>query len=630
MSVRVGLEAEAVTVTRLDRNRSRSDVQVQSAESSAAASQESEGSDFRDSLRAHLKSQNSGGCSAKVDGDATADATSSSSSAAATNGTDCRNPDQSLVTTAAGKTEPNQTSLNRSTRKSQAGLLVHHHPQISAFKIKEDGRVAATSVRESLSGDETIQNANHISPAPDGTMLFNPVGAVTVPDQTGPIGSAAIAQSKSIQPNPTGSVSLLAESNTDTSSFPPTTPQVGQPQSDFSNKWQALKSDARTLATRANEAPEDSKSIDAGAAAANAGSSSVVLARPPVLSSTHASPGSQIVDAGTQSVASDLDISVMAIGNEKQASLEQNSTEIEKVASATVPTVSSLARDQVPIPGKSIDASGNAVQSTPNIAAPEAVRDDKYPADANVTISAVAANDVAGKLGIVKSFSSRSAQSGVNLQKPKNTSVNSTDKLAPDTPDSSRIVQLTNAESRTQKSTEATAIGSRMQNFFSALEPNTRNDAGAFNWTRTGHMQAEAEYQDPALGWIGIRAEVSRGAVHATLVPSSPDAARVLGVHIAGLHTHLAENNTPVETLTLSPFGGNAQHSSGQHSGQGSHHGTGENASHSNAAQTVPQTQTIARAALVNPARGGASSGEPFIRSDGNVSSEGLHISVLA
>jgi len=41
------------------------------------------------------------------------------------------------------------------------------------------------------------------------------------------------------------------------------------------------------------------------------------------------------------------------------------------------------------------------------------------------------------------------------------------------------------------------------------------------------------------------------GGVHASLVPGSADAAQALGGHLAGLNSFLAEQHTPVETLTL-------------------------------------------------------------------------------
>lgn len=70
-------------------------------------------------------------------------------------------------------------------------------------------------------------------------------------------------------------------------------------------------------------------------------------------------------------------------------------------------------------------------------------------------------------------------------------------------------------------------------------------------WIHAGAQRAEAGFQDPALGWVGVRADMSGGGVHAALVPGSADAAVTLGGHLAGLNSYLAEQHTPVETLTL-------------------------------------------------------------------------------
>jgi len=91
--------------------------------------------------------------------------------------------------------------------------------------------------------------------------------------------------------------------------------------------------------------------------------------------------------------------------------------------------------------------------------------------------------------------------------------------------------------------------GARAQEAFSALDeaPGTAPSA----WIHAGTHRAEAGFQDPALGWVGVRADGSGSGIHAALVPGSGDAAQVLGSHIAGLNTYLTEHHTPVETLTV-------------------------------------------------------------------------------
>lgn len=108
-------------------------------------------------------------------------------------------------------------------------------------------------------------------------------------------------------------------------------------------------------------------------------------------------------------------------------------------------------------------------------------------------------------------------------------------------------------------------------------------------------MYAEAGYQDPVLGWVGVRAELTRGAVHATVVPQTSEAAQALGGHIAGLHTYLSENHTPVATISLTGFGGSAQHSPRQETGRDAQHGTGDQTGQSNVQELTPDLRSIIR-----------------------------------
>ncbi|MFP5209816.1 MAG: hypothetical protein ACLGRW_11060 [Acidobacteriota bacterium] len=110
---------------------------------------------------------------------------------------------------------------------------------------------------------------------------------------------------------------------------------------------------------------------------------------------------------------------------------------------------------------------------------------------------------------------------------------------------------------------------------FSALDADT--GMAARNWIHASGHHAEAGFQDPALGWIGVRAEMSGGNVHASLVPGSAAAAQVLGGQIEGLHSYLAEHHAPVANITLAaPEGHGAGRSAGQGANQGMHHGSGQ------------------------------------------------------
>lgn len=71
---------------------------------------------------------------------------------------------------------------------------------------------------------------------------------------------------------------------------------------------------------------------------------------------------------------------------------------------------------------------------------------------------------------------------------------------------------------------------------------------------------AEAGFQDSALGWIGVRAALGGGGIHAAVVPDSAAAAEVLATHMAGLHSYLDRHQSAVETLTMAaPGSGDGQ-----------------------------------------------------------------------
>ena len=120
-----------------------------------------------------------------------------------------------------------------------------------------------------------------------------------------------------------------------------------------------------------------------------------------------------------------------------------------------------------------------------------------------------------------------------------------------------------------------TASGPDSREAFATLD--TAGSSGTTTWIHAGAQHAEAGYQDPVLGWVGVRADSSGGGVHAQLVPGSADAAQTLGSHLTGLNTYLSEHHTPVETLTLSaPEGGGAGMGSGQGAGAGTQQGAGQ------------------------------------------------------
>jgi hypothetical protein len=166
---------------------------------------------------------------------------------------------------------------------------------------------------------------------------------------------------------------------------------------------------------------------------------------------------------------------------------------------------------------------------------------------------------------------------------------------------------------------------------------------GAISWTHAGARQAEAGFEDPALGWVGVRADVSGGGVHATLLPGSVEAAQALGQHMDGLNAYMAQQHTPVESLTMgAPESRDPNHSADQGPGQGMNQGTNQGAGQGtgqgqgqNAQQqswAAPESNSALRMAGVD---GRTSAGNPIqpVGQDAPVqvqSSRGTHISVVA
>jgi len=153
----------------------------------------------------------------------------------------------------------------------------------------------------------------------------------------------------------------------------------------------------------------------------------------------------------------------------------------------------------------------------------------------------------------------------------------------------------------------------------------------ATTWIHAGTQRAEAGYQDSVLGWVGVRADLSGGGVHAQLVPGSADAAQALDGHLAGLNAYLAEHHTPVETLTLTtPESGWSGMGSGQSAGEGMQQGAGQQSAQGADASTLSGQST--ESAIQPPA---ASAELPAFFGDMNgntqpASLDGYHISVMA
>lgn len=95
---------------------------------------------------------------------------------------------------------------------------------------------------------------------------------------------------------------------------------------------------------------------------------------------------------------------------------------------------------------------------------------------------------------------------------------------------------------------------------FAALDADAAHGA---SWLHTGAHSAEAGFEDPALGWVSVRADLAAGGVHAAVVPGTAEAAQALSTHMAGLNSFLNDQRTPVHTLTLSSPGGDSSQNQG-------------------------------------------------------------------
>jgi hypothetical protein len=170
---------------------------------------------------------------------------------------------------------------------------------------------------------------------------------------------------------------------------------------------------------------------------------------------------------------------------------------------------------------------------------------------------------------------------------------------------------------------------------FSALDAEAAPGAPAL--THATGRQVEAGFQDPALGWIGVRADLSGGGVHASLVPDSVASAQELGRHMDGINNYLAEQHTPVASLGMAAPNGRGADASGgdgfgqgtqQGSQQGSQQGTDQNAQQYVNAERQPD-RTISRedsdkvVPAVNP-------GSRVEVGNSTYGASGAHISVMA
>ena len=194
------------------------------------------------------------------------------------------------------------------------------------------------------------------------------------------------------------------------------------------------------------------------------------------------------------------------------------------------------------------------------------------------------------------------------------------------TPGTLHVAEITRAGSAQIKA-DGASPGGGTADAFAALDSGTGSGPNRADWPRPGHIHAEAGYRDPALGWVGVRAESIGGAVHATLIPPSAEAAQLLSGHLSGLQTFLANNHTAVQTLTMAASGGGDGQFGGQGSGGPMQQDSGQQAGGNSREQSVSGQR-----ANVSPALSGDSMsstpGELLTRNMSGAGFTGGHISV--
>lgn len=178
----------------------------------------------------------------------------------------------------------------------------------------------------------------------------------------------------------------------------------------------------------------------------------------------------------------------------------------------------------------------------------------------------------------VQAISRETAESPLQQKRTHSTGRESTSTTAMGTAQAATIegtdtaIRMQTAEHRPTYPVEDRTIGptsspSSTQDAFAVLDREA--SVGNPTWTHAAGQHAEAGFRDPQLGWVGVRADLNASGIRATLVPSSVDAAQALGGHLAGLSSHLADEHTPVASLSMASPGESGADGLGQHMQQG-------------------------------------------------------------
>jgi hypothetical protein len=160
---------------------------------------------------------------------------------------------------------------------------------------------------------------------------------------------------------------------------------------------------------------------------------------------------------------------------------------------------------------------------------------------------------------------------------------------------------------------------------FAALDAGTA--IGAPGWVHAGGQHAEAGFEDPALGWVSVRADLNGGSVHAAVVPGSAEAAQALSGHLAGLSAYLTEQQTPVASLTMA-----APEASGMNTGvdQSMQQGANQHAGQDTAAAAQPSAQSDPSTSAPAPERSVTAESAEFGAMPYTGGRRGMHILLIS
>jgi len=180
---------------------------------------------------------------------------------------------------------------------------------------------------------------------------------------------------------------------------------------------------------------------------------------------------------------------------------------------------------------------------------------------------------------------SRSSAGHTGMAQPASTAMDAAVQVRVPSSGHEAPTAMTSEAHRVSGDAERAARGLDAHETFAAADAGTAVEAPG--WIHAGARGAEAGFEDPALGWVGVKADLSGGSVHASLVPGTADAAQALSAQLEGLHAYLAAQHTPVATVTVGAPGGggmemgagqNMQHGAGQNAGYGGSEAPGRSA----------------------------------------------------